>query len=356
MTRRRRIALAVPLTLIALLLVLHLALPWLVRDYLNKQMADMGDYRGHIEDVDLAWWRGAYRLEGFTIARVDGAVPQPLLDAPAIDLAVSWRALWQDHALVARVLFERPTVTFVDGGADGADQTGAGTDWQARLQQLVPITLNEVRVQNGRLVFRNDHSEPPVNIEATDVNGRVTNLTNTRDTKGTRVATLEARARVLGEAPLETSAAFDPLSDLRDFDFQLRVTDVDLTRLNDFSRAYANLDVQSGRGDLVMELSARDGQLDGYVKPLLKDLDVFDWQQDVAGPDGSVLGGLWEALAGAVQTLFKNQSQDQFATRVPISGQVEDKETGTWAALFGILRNAFVEAFSARFENGGNDD
>jgi hypothetical protein len=41
------------------LLALHFALPVLVRDYLNDKLADMGDYRGHITDVDLAWWRGA---------------------------------------------------------------------------------------------------------------------------------------------------------------------------------------------------------------------------------------------------------------------------------------------------------
>ncbi|MBM1144063.1 DUF748 domain-containing protein [Alcanivorax sp. ZXX171] len=349
MTRRRRLLLITPAVLIALLLILHLALPGLVRHYLNRQLADMGDYRGHVEDVDLAWWRGAYRLEGLTVTRMDGAVPQPLLNAPAIDLAVSWRALWRDHALVARIRFEKPTLTFVDGD-DGADQTGAGTDWRAQLERLVPITLNAVSVRDGRLVFRNDHSDPPVYLDATDVQARVTNLTNTRGADGGRVATLTARALLPGQAPLETRAAFDPFSDLSDFDFRLRVTDMDLTRLNDFSRAYANLDVQSGRGDLVMEVSARDGRLDGYLKPLLKDLDVFDWRQDVSGPDGSVLGGLWEALAGAAQTLFKNQSRDQFATRVPIRGQVGDGETGTWAAFFGILRNAFVEAFSARFE------
>ena len=39
---------------------------------------------------------------------------------PAIDLAVSWRALWEDQALVARVRFEQPRVTFVDGGGGKA--------------------------------------------------------------------------------------------------------------------------------------------------------------------------------------------------------------------------------------------
>ena len=42
----------------------------------------------------------------------------PFLDAPSIDLSVSWQALWDDHAVVARVVFERPQLNFVDAGGD----------------------------------------------------------------------------------------------------------------------------------------------------------------------------------------------------------------------------------------------
>lgn len=90
--------------LLLLLLALHLALPYLVRDYLNGKLADMGDYRGHIADVDLALWRGAYRIDGLSIVKDNGKVPVPFLDAPSIDLSVSWQALWDDHAVVARVV------------------------------------------------------------------------------------------------------------------------------------------------------------------------------------------------------------------------------------------------------------
>ncbi len=47
--------------LVLLLVALHLALPYVVRDYLNERLANMGDYRGQITDVDLALWRGAYK-------------------------------------------------------------------------------------------------------------------------------------------------------------------------------------------------------------------------------------------------------------------------------------------------------
>lgn len=147
-------------SLVALLVALHLALPYLVRDYLNDKLADMGDYRGHVADVDLAWWRGAYRINGLRIVKTSGKVPVPLLDAPVIDLSVSWHSLIYDKAVVAKVIFEQPELNFVDGGNKLASQTGQGTDWRQQLEKLLPITLDEVHIDKGTLTFRNFNSNP----------------------------------------------------------------------------------------------------------------------------------------------------------------------------------------------------
>lgn len=129
MKRRYSLPVWVPLGLAGLVLVIHLALPYVIRDYLNAKLADMGDYRGHIANVDLQWWRGAYQIKGLKIIKTDGEVPVPLLLAPVIDLAVSWRALWNDHSIVAEVLFEQPELNFVDGGPQEENtQSGAGVD------------------------------------------------------------------------------------------------------------------------------------------------------------------------------------------------------------------------------------
>ena len=72
---------------VVLLVALHIALPYMVRDYLNEKLADMGDYRGQITDVDLALWRGAYKINGLKIVKVDGKVPVPFVDAPLIDIS-----------------------------------------------------------------------------------------------------------------------------------------------------------------------------------------------------------------------------------------------------------------------------
>ncbi len=343
----------IPLWLLVVVVVLvgaRLALPWIVRDVVNARMAEMGDYRGHVADVDLHVWRGAYSLEDLTIDKVGDEVPVPLLAAPRTDIALSWRAL-RHGTIRARVDFIDPLLNFVDGSGSADSQAGRGVNWRDQLQDIIPIRLDEVNVRNGKVTFHNFVSEPKVDLEATAVEATVLNLTNADRAEGRRVATIEATANILGDAPLETRASFDPLERIGDFDFELRVLRIDLTKANDLARAYAGLDFHSGHGDFVMELAARDGQLEGYAKPLLKDMQIFSWEQDVERGDKNPLRIAWEALSEAVTSIFTNQEQQQFATRVPISGRIDDRDLGTWRAIINVLRNAFVEAYTPQLEH-----
>ncbi|QKE62728.1 DUF748 domain-containing protein [Aquipseudomonas campi] len=352
MKRRYSLPLTIVFGLVALVLALHLALPYLIRDYLNDKLAAMGDYRGQIADVDLAWWRGAYRINGLEIVKVAGDVPVPLLDAPSIDLAVSWHALWYDQGVVARALFESPELNFVDGGERPEDtQTGAGVNWRAQLEKLLPITLDEIRVVNGRITFRNFTSQPPVHLQASDVNASLYNLTNVADKHGERVARFEGRALLLDHAPLEATVVFDPFENFDDFELRLRATNIELRKLNDFSSAYGKFDFNAGHGDLVIEATADQGRLSGYVKPLLRDVEVFNWQQDVEEESKGFFRSIWEALVGSGETALRNQPTGQFATRVELSGNVHQQDVSGLQVFLEILRNAFIEAFNNRFEN-----
>jgi hypothetical protein len=351
MKRRSRIILLWSLAAVVIALIgLRIALPSIVRHELNQRMDRMGEYHGHVEDVDLSLWRGAYSLDGLKIVKVSGKVPVPLLSTPHMDIHLSWRALIHG-AIRASVEFERPVLNFVDGNGGAGSQAGTGVDWRAQLQQLVPIRLDEVKVTDGTVTFRNFVSSPRVDIKATDVDAVVTNLTNADRSGGRRVADMHATAQVLGEAPLETSASFDPLGNAVDFTFKLRVLHIDLTKLNDLARAYARLDFESGKGDFVMELNARDGRLDGYAKPLFHDMRIFSWKQDVEQEHENPFEVAWQALAQGITSIFTNHEKDQFATRVPISGSIDDKKIGTWRAIVNVLHNAFVKAYTPQLEN-----
>ncbi len=356
MKTRYRLPLGILLSLALLLLVLHLALPYLVLNYLNGKLADMGDYRGHIEDVDLAWWRGAYRADDLIIEKKNERVQAPLFTANAIDIGLSWRALWKDQALVGEIVLEQPHLNFVDGNEENDSQTGDGVDWRDRVNDLMPFTLNELRIVDGQVSFRNFQADPPVHVYANAINASLFNLTNTADQEQGRVARFNGRAKMFNQAPIEATARFDPYTDWEDFQFSLRLTGLDLTKLNDFASAYGNFDFAAGTGDLVVEAEANNSQLDGYIKPLLRNVEVFNFEQDVENDDKGFFRGIWEAVVGGGEEVLQNQSKDQFATRVELSGSTKNADVSPFQAFVAILRNAFVEAFSARFERSLADD
>ncbi len=125
--------------------------------------------------------------------------------------------------------------------------------------------------------------------------------------------------------------------------------------LNELRVLDGRFDFRRGQGDLVIEARADNARLSGCIEPLLHDVDVFDWRQDVENEDKGVLRALWEALVSGGETLLKNQRRDQFATRVELSGNVHQQDVSAFQAFIAILRNAFVEAFTPRFERAPSE-
>lgn len=342
----------IPVALLVILLLLvavRAAMPIVATRYLNHMMADLGAYRGHVDDVDLALWRGGAAVDNLKIELVEGKVPVPFVDVPRVENQISWPALFHG-AVVLKVDVFQPEVNFVDGNTESETQAGRGVDWREQVERIVPISIDEVHVHDGVVRFRNFQSDPPVDLRASAVNATLRNLTNVADAQGRRVATLDATARLLGHSPLEAKASFDPFV-MSDFGFALRITELQLPEFNNFAQAYGNLDFKSGNGEFVMELEAKDRKLTGYAKPLFHQIDILDWKQDVKQQHDNPLRVIWEGLTGAVQGLLHNQPTDQFATRIPISGDLGQPQTGIWSTITGILRNAFVEAFKPNFEN-----
>jgi len=342
-TRYSYSAIAVLVILVAAV-ALRLALPSLVKDYLNDKLSDMGSYRGHITDVDIALWRGAYSLHDMAVVKVDDQVPVPFFEASAIDLAISWRALFRG-SVVAEVDFIEPALHFVDTDSGDA-QSGAGTDWRQAIQQLVPIEIDRLDIHNGELHFHNFNSNPPVHLILTELAGGFTNLTNADRREEQIPARFHLAGLVLGDAQLTVEGKLDPLGDFRDFSFSMKVTDIELSRINDLTEAYGNFDIESGNGNFIMELEASDGELSGYAKPLLDNVVVLDLEKDL---EKGIFSAAWEAVVGGLGRIFRNQPTDRIGSQIEIRGNLDRQDISTWQAFLSVLRNAFVDAYEAQF-------
>jgi hypothetical protein len=303
-----------------------------------------------IGDVRLSLWRGAYSIEDIRLVKTTGSVPVPFFSARRIDLAIETRALLAGK-LVGKVRIEEPELNFVDAADPEGSQTGAGGPWLAILRDLFPFDINSIEVTRGKIHFRAFQTDPPVDVYLSQVEGSIENLTNIHDDLTPMFASVSASALAMDQARVEYEMKLDPFSYRPTFQLALRLLGLDVTKTNALARAYGRFDFERGWFDLVTELDVKEGVLKGYVKPLFRDLEVFDLREDSRNP----LQAFWEALVGTVAAVFKNQERNQVATVIPLQGYLENPNADYLATIGNILHNAFVRAYLPNLQSTASE-
>ena len=350
--RWRRWALVSLLAIALMLTVGRILLPMFVRDYVIATVNRTHLYQCEIGDIDMWLWRGGYTINDVRVMKVTGNVPAPLFEADRVDLALEWNALLRGSA-VGRMTMHRPELNFVDSESDSGDQTGAGGPWLQIIRGLFPFRINSARVVDGSVHFRAVDRDPTVDIYLSEVNGTVENLTNITNTSAPLLSTIEATGLAMDHAKVEWEMKLDPFSYRPTFQLAVRLLNLDVTRTNSLSRAYGSFDFESGWFDLVVEIDAKEGMIEGYVKPLFRDLQVFDLSKDAR--EGDPLRVFWEALVGVTTQIFSNPRRDQFGTLIPFTGDVSAPNADILSTIGNVLRNAFIRAYLPRLQGQAPD-
>jgi len=335
------------LILLGVLVALRLSLPFGLKAYVNRQLDKMPDYDGHVGDIDVHLWRGAYRIRDLQIVKTTSNVPVPLFAAEQVDLSMEWKELFHG-ALVGEMVLVKPEIHMVAGPTPEQSQSGEDRAWGEMLASLFPFKLNRVEIEGGDIHFENFHSTPPVNIYINHVTATATNLTNTRDLAQPLPAGLRAHGSAFGGGGLELELKMNPLAELPTFEISGQLTNVDLVSLNDFLKAYGKFDVARGRFALFASFAAAEGKYDGYAKVFFEDLDVFAWEKE---RKKNALEIFWHAIVGTASMVLRNQPKDQLATKIPISGEFEKTDVGVWSATAMLLRHAFIRALVPKLDN-----
>ena len=338
------------LSVVAALIVFRIALEPIVEHYVNSSLNSIDGYSGSISDVDIHLYRGAYQIEGLQLAKVNSGIREPFLSIDTLDLSVEWKSLWKG-ALVGEVILAHPVLNFVTSQDDSdttQNQTGEDVDWQDQLKDFMPLTLNRFEIKNGDVTYRDLTMEPVIDATLNQLYLVATNLSNVSDTSYLP-ASLKANATTIGQGEVDLDMQMDFMRQIPNLRADLKIDHVDLTKLNDFIKAYGNFDVQAGVFTMISELTIDDGQIDGYIKPFFENLDVFDFKKDVI-EDKGFFGKIWEALVGVGAEVLENQSRDEVATKVPIQGDLNAPSPDVSVTIYNVLRNAFVNAIEKEFD------
>ncbi len=365
MRRRSKILVGVLGAFVFAVVLARLVAPVYILGYVNRTLEGLDGFTGRVNDIDLGIWRGAYTIEGITIDKTTEKMPVPFVSVQKVDISVHWPALLQGQ-IVSEIELLEPKLNIVasrreeppaaekevKGREKAKLAAGEETSWQKQIKQLVPLDINRIGITNGEFHFRDPYAEPKIDVPVRKINGAVTNLTNSEKLSASMVAHAAFHAVALRTGKVTIDGHMDPYAEKPTFKAKAQLEDLQMTELNDFLKAYANIDAEKGTFSLYSEVESKNARFHGYVKPILYDLKILRWQEEEEG----FFHKLWEGMAELGKDIVRNRDKKQVATRIPLSGRIDKVDADIYETVIEVLRNAFIEALRRGLESAVDDE
>jgi hypothetical protein len=209
------------------------------------------------------------------------------------------------------------------------------------------LRIDQGNIENSEFGFVSKATTPPYRVFLSGTDIYLENWSN-QLTEGTAIVRL--RGMFMGTGATQVNGAFRPETKSPDFDLSLRIWKTQVKSMNNLLRAYGGVDMASGVFSVFAEMNVKNGEIDGYIKPLFKDVQAYDPAQD---SDKGLLKTIYEKMINAASEALKNTPRGEVATKADLSGPVENPKASTWEMVVTLIQNAFFEAILPGFERSG---
>ena len=206
------------------------------------------------------------------------------------------------------------------------------------------LRADEVSVIESEIGFVNKAANPNYRLFVTEVEIHITNFSNQL---ADGVMIVRVSGKFMGSGQMIVGATFRPETQGPDFALAASIENTDMQSMNPILRAHGNFDVVRGFFSVYTEMRVRNGAVQGYVKPLVKEMDVYDARQD---QEKNLFQKIYEGLVGGVSQLLENVPRQEVATKADISGPLENPQASTWQVLLNLIQNAILSAILPGFE------
>ena len=257
-----------------------------------------------LEHVELAYVKPLARrynvvLRGGTLSGAGGIEYTPNLKVAHLQTATV-RGLRMDY-----IYFEPTT----DGGPESAAQVARAAQ-EVSNHPGIMLRADEVSIVESELGFVNKKAKPNYRLFLTDLDIQLTNLSNQL---ADGVMVVRISGKFMGSGQTIVGATFRPETNGPDFALAASIENTNMQTMNPLLRAHGNFDVVRGFFSVYTEMRVKNGAVQGYVKPLFKEMDVYDSHQD---REKNLFQKIYEGLVGGVSQLLENTPRQEVATNV----------------------------------------
>ncbi len=212
-------------------------------------------------------------------------------------------------------------------------------------EPTLKIRVDVMKISQGTLGYLNRTTDPYVRVYADNVEASLKDFSNQLAEGSSQ---FRMRGRFLGSGDTLITGTFRPESRNPNLDLKIAIDNTDMKAMSDIFQAYGKFDIKRGDFSFYSEMTIRNNRVQGYVKPIFRNMEVTDMRTP---GQKSLFHKLYVGAVKVVVTkVLKNRPRNQVATETEISGPLEGPGTNTWQIVVNLVRNAFFEAILPGFE------
>ena len=206
------------------------------------------------------------------------------------------------------------------------------------------IRVDLLKITDAALGYVNRTTDPNVRIYADHVEASLKNFSN-QLAEGS--AEFQVGGRFMGSGDSRVTGTFRPETKNPNLSLSVAIENTDMKAMGKIFQAYGKFDIKRGEFSFFSEMTIRNGSVQGYVKPIFKNMEVTDMRTP---EQKSLFHKLYVGTVSVMSKLLKNRPRQQVATETDISGPLAEPRANIGQIIVNLVRNAFFIAILPGFE------
>jgi hypothetical protein len=301
----RKKSIWIPLVVLLIVFGLGIVLEPFVLKKINQTAENVNpEFKGHVEDLSISFLKGALVLEGVTASLKKN--DRKFFEADEVFADIAWRELIRGR-ISLDLAIERFHVLLKDDVLKAVKRLPPSE----KKEMKVAFKVAELRVVDSTISLLDYPGlREDKHFTVKDINGVARDITQRKDTE---LASFDFKATVDKKDDVRLTGNFDLAADPVRWDLNSRLIKFQLASMNPELRKRIPLNYKKGTLDMYSEVKSENGEVYGYVKPFLNDIEYMGNKIEFEGPKHFFV----EVLGSFSNWILENKDKKTVATRVP---------------------------------------
>lgn len=337
MKSKKRTFLVIFILVIVALVVSWFSLEFGIRRYINNKIDKTEKVSGSVGKVDINPFVGLYSVGDIKLSFAGDATEIPALNIRATGFNLDWGALLSG-VISGNINIRKPEIRIINKSKPEEKEPPESPPVARSFRDFFPIQVDLITITDGEFRMRDETQPAPLEIDITEINGEIRNLTNTLKLSDNLFASANFTAIVLESGKLSLKLKLAPVAENLNFNLICNITGIELVKMNDFLKEAAGITPESGTLTIDMILNAEQGSVRGFVETIYQNIKFLDPDNDI-----DIMERLKDGVAGLVGEVIENK-EDRIVTRIPVNIRVRGTKPDVLLTVLQLLQQALVNA------------